>query len=93
MDAKTLRKMPYVSNYPPLQAFLVKYEARCDWQVRLGGDEDDPTGYIEQHRFPNGRTCIIVVHANLHGWDIFTPANTAKIDETLLDVIERLNLG
>jgi hypothetical protein len=85
-----LKDQPYVSNYPALQRFLAP--ARCNWQLLLGGSEDEPAGYVEQHCFPNGRVAIVVVHARNHGWEIFTPGGSVRIDESLADAAARLEL-
>ena len=61
MARRSLKDQPYTSNYPPLEAFLRDHEARCDWQISLGGDPDEPIGFVEQHRFPNGKIVIVVV--------------------------------
>jgi hypothetical protein len=83
---------PWVSNYPPLRDFLADNDARCNWQLRLGGTEDEPMGFVEQHVFPNGRIAIVVVHARQMGWEIFTPGTSMKVDETLVDAAARLGL-
>jgi hypothetical protein len=85
---------PYVSNYPPLAKFLAEREARCMWQLPLGSDETYgyPPGYVELHMFPSGRAAIVVVHAQQHGWEIYTPGSSLKIDESLADAAARLGL-
>jgi hypothetical protein len=84
---------PYVSNYPDLQAFLDRANARCNWQLRLGGTEDEPTGYVEQWMFAGGKVAVIVIHANGNGWDIFTSADRPEIAATLEDAAVRLGVA
>ena len=64
---------PYVDNYPPLRDWLRNHEARCDWQVRIGGTEKDPTAFVESYSIP-GAKCgvIVVVHAYGNGWNLYT---------------------
>jgi hypothetical protein len=83
---------PWVSNYPPLRDFLAKHEARCNWQLRLGGTEDEPGAYVECHVFPTGRVAIIVVHARRHGWEIYTSGPSNRIAESLEDAAARLEI-
>lgn len=86
---RDLENKPYVSNYPPLQNFLVKHGAHCMWQLQHG-DEDEDYGvraYVEAWIFPKtNRIAIIQIHANKMGWEIYTPANT------LADTAKRLGL-
>lgn len=84
---------PWVSNYPPLNDFLQDNQARCNWQIRMGGTEDEPTGYVEHYLFPNGKVAIVVVHARQEGWDIYIPSDSLKVDETLAEATKRLGLG
>jgi hypothetical protein len=84
---------PWVENYPPLARFLEDSEARCAWQLRLGGSEDEPTGYVEQYIFPNGKLAIVVVHARQGGWDIFIPSDSPKVEVTLAEATKRLGLA
>lgn len=78
---------PWISNYPPLQAFLAEIKARCDWQVKLpiyGG------AIAEQWRAPGSMPFLVVVQGKQHGWDIYTPNAGAGISETLDDVRARI---
>ena len=89
---------PYVSNYPPLQTWLDKHDARCMWQ-RSMQDEDSaqvrdrgyPTAYIECWMV-NSRPVIIVVHANKHGWEIYTALNDIRTGTTLKDAEQRVSV-
>lgn len=83
---------PFISNYPPLAAWLAKYEARCDWQLPLGGSRGAPNTYVEQWRFLNGATCIVTVYSHKNGWDIATPSESNAIDATFLDAEDRCRL-
>lgn len=81
---------PYVANYPPLHEWLRTIEARCDWQLRLGGTEERPNGYVECWRLPTGHAFVVVV--TTHGWDIFTSAGTNNIRSTISDANLRLGM-
>jgi hypothetical protein len=84
---------PWISNYLPLDEWLKKYEARCDWQLPLGGSKDDPAAYIEQWGFPNGTSCIVTVYANKGGWNIATPNDESNaVDAAFLDAEDRCRL-
>lgn len=85
------KEKPYVANYPPLAAWLKKHEARCMWQVPMGGTFDTATAYVEGWMF-GGRIAILVVHANGMGWDVFTSGSDSRIKETLEDAEKRLGL-
>lgn len=87
-----MEHQPWVDNYPSLSEWLKKHEARCDWQLALGGSKDAPNASVEQWRFRNGAICIVTVHANKIGWDIFTPSESLAIDATLLDAETRCRL-
>lgn len=79
---------PWVSNYPPLQRWLDEQGARPMWQVPYG-PRDAPSMYVEGWSV-DGRLCVITVHANKGGWDIYTAADTNSISETLADATARL---
>lgn len=83
---------PWVSNYPPLQKWLDEHEARCLWQIPYGG-KSDPVAYVECWKFASGRLAILFVWSHGFGWEIYTPAGTNKVDETLADAEQRLVLG
>ncbi len=86
---------PWVSNYPPLAVWLEKHEARCMWQLPLGGEPDEPTAYVEHYMIVKGNKAslfVVVVHANGHGWEIYTPCDSNMITETLEDAEKRLGL-
>lgn len=85
--------MPYVSNYRVLREFLDQHDARCMWQLRLGGSSSAPTGFVEMWQFPTGRQAIILVHAHQRGWDIFTPDGTNSVGAALQDARTRLELA
>lgn len=96
--ARKLKDKPYTSNYPPLASWLRDHEARCNWQLPLGGtpaDEDneaEPYAYVESWILPNGRECIVVVQAMGHGWNIYTPCASGKVADTLADADARLGI-
>ncbi len=90
---------PYVSNYPPLRAWLDKHDARCMWQVPSQAPPSDPDeayGWVPQAYIEcwivGKRPCIILVRGNKMGWEIYTDGNTIKIDETLADAERRLGI-
>lgn len=89
--------MPYVSNYPPLQEWLDKHEARCMWQVPMQCEHDrhgePPTAYVELYEFPKtSRHAIVLIHGRKMGWDIFISSNDHQIKTTLEDAERRLGL-
>ena len=82
----------YVENYPPLHEWLRKHEARCNWQVPLGGEEpENPTAFIESWQVGRGEL-IVVVRANQFGWNIYTALPGNGIAESLADAEVRLGL-
>lgn len=84
---------PWVDNYPVLQDWLRAIEARCFSQIRTGGDEENPTGYLETYLLPgNVRPFIVEVRANKMGWEIYTPCGSITTWETLEDANRRLGL-
>jgi hypothetical protein len=85
---KKLKDKPYVSNYPPLDAWLKEHDGRCNWQLPLG-DPDEPRGYVECWQVGKG-LALIIVHAKQLGWELYTAPNTNRIDETLIDAALRL---
>ena len=87
------KSKPYVANYPPLAEFLKKHDGHCQWQIPLGGEPEEPSAYVEAWIFPGGMIAVIVVHARQHGWEIYTPTASGRIDETLADAAARLGLG
>jgi hypothetical protein len=81
----------YVANYPPLHDWLRKRDARCNWQVPLGGESDDPSAFIESWRIGGGEV-IIVVRANQNGWNIYTACPGNGLEESLTDAEVRVGL-
>ena len=79
---------PWVSNYPPLDAWLRLNNARCDWQVLLG--KKPYHDYIEQWRLPGSLPFVIRVMGRQHGWEIFTPSASNDIEKTLQDAMARI---
>lgn len=94
------RNRPYVSNYPPLKEWLDKHEARCMWQIPMQCEHsyrddgrDYPTAYVECWVFPKThKLAVITIHAERHGWEIYTPGDSPKVVETLADAEKRLGL-
>jgi hypothetical protein len=76
---------PWISNYPPLEAWLHADErSHCMWQTRTPNGRDMIECWLV-----NGRPTIVLVYGDRHGWDIFTSANTGDIAKTLADADER----
>lgn len=82
---------PWISNYPPLQAWLNEHDARCDWQIPYG-NKNKPAMYVEQWRTRGGREFIITVMANQGGWNVYSPCDSNSIVETLADLEARLGM-
>lgn len=92
---KDYSNYPYVANYRELYDWLHQTEARCMWQQAIGEDSrnDYPRAYVECYMLPaNGRTFIVVVHAEKHGWELFTPCGSNGVEATLNDADIRLGL-
>ncbi len=95
--ARDTSNHPYVSNYKPLQAWLVKHDARCMWQVPSQEKPSDvgydwvPQAYIECW-IVGKRPCIILVRGDKMGWEIYTDGNTNLVAETFADAERRLGL-
>lgn len=83
---------PWISNYPPLQEWLNKIEARCAEQIPVGGGRN-PISYLEKWITPSGRVFLVEVRAYNRGWDIFTASDSNMINETLTDAESRLAIG
>lgn len=90
--ARDLSNRAFVSNYPPLDEWLKKHEARCYFQVPVGGDPDDPNGYVEQYII-NGNFCIVMVWANKNGWELYTAGDSMEIAPTFADAEKRLGIA
>jgi len=92
---------PFVSNYPPLKEWLEVHKARCMWQLPMQCEHsyrddgrDYPTAYVECWLFPaTGRLAVITIHAERHGWEVYTPGDSPKIVEMLADAGARLGVG
>lgn len=81
------KDQPWISNYPPLHAWIMGSRARCDWQVKQG------SSMVEQWRLPNGRAFIVTVMSERHGWEIYVPASeSTRIRDTLLAVGDALGV-
>jgi hypothetical protein len=77
---------PWVENYPQLNDWLKKNKARCFEQFRKGD------GFLEYWGVA-GRTFVVEVFADQHGWNIYTACPTSVISATLSDAESRLGLG
>lgn len=80
----------YTSNYPVLERWLDGHGARCNWQL-LRGKLSGNHAYVESWSI-DGREFIVVVQSHQHGWEIYTSAGVMRVDETLEDANERLDL-
>lgn len=74
---------PYVANYPELRDWLENHNARCVWQL-MRGEPDHHTQAVECWAIGKS-LAIVVVHADQHGWEIYTAPDTLRVDETLRD--------
>jgi hypothetical protein len=89
---------PWVSNYPALKNWLDRLDAHCMWQIpmnerpRGAGCDWAPTSYVECWMVGR-RPIVILVHSNKMGWDIYTNADTSRIDETLVDAERRVGVA
>lgn len=99
--SKSTRDKPWVSNYPPLQEWLDKVEAKCQWQIPMQpkptADDDyepdwAPTAYVECWAVGKG-TVIIIVRAEQHGWEIYSALDSNSVQESLADVEKRCGVG
>lgn len=88
--AETNENKPWTSNYPPLNEWLHKIEARCMDQIPVG-DPENPRAYLEKW-IVNGRVFALEVRADQHGWEIFTANYTNSVDETFADAEKRLGV-
>jgi hypothetical protein len=91
MSAEKNSRKPWVSNYPPLKAWLDKIDARCIDQIPVNGPIE-PTAYLEKWGTPTGRMFIVEVRANRMGWNIFTATENGTIAATLEDAEQRLGM-
>ena len=92
---------PWMSNYPPLKEWIDKYQeqgkAQVMWQLPYPVKPHDaeydwtPNMYVEMWLI-NARPVLIIIHANGHGWEIYTSLDTVAIDATLLDVERRVKI-
>jgi hypothetical protein len=89
---------PYVSNYPPLQAWLQKIGARCLQQTPVGSEwhvkeYGFPAAYLETWQNKNGRVFLVEVRAMGSGWEIWTASGVNDTHATLADAEKRLGLS
>ena len=88
---------PWVGNYPPLQQWLDKHDARCLWQIPSSPPDDGdidwaPQFYVEAWSIGR-RIFILTVYSNKMGWYLFTDCDSPRIDESLADAEQRLGIG
>lgn len=79
-----------IGDYPPLQAWLNKHEARFCYSL-LPRIDKDSTPSIECWRVGNS-VAFIVLYPGTRGWDIVTGCASNDIDKTLDDVEERVGI-
>lgn len=84
------KNKPWVDNYPDLKGWLRRIDARGEHQLPIGSAEA-PTAYLEIWSRRGVQFCVLV-HANNHGWQLFTPTNSNMVNETLRDAEERLGV-
>jgi len=82
---------PWIGNYPPLHEWLMQNDARCDWQLRLG--KGAHASMLEQWRMPGSLPFIVLVMANKHGWEVYSPCHENNINATLEDAKRRIYAG
>ena len=87
---KDTKDKPWTSNYPPLETWLRNMDARCNYQLPLGGEPEEPNAYVESWSLPNGRDFLIVVQGGRRGWDVYTAPDTNDAANTLADATIRL---
>lgn len=92
MPIRRTEDLPVVGNYPRLQAWLDKHEARPMWSLINGDGLDTAQASVEGWMVRGGAIAILVIHANKQGWNIFTSCDSNKIDETFADAEQRLKL-
>lgn len=84
---------PWVENYPPLKAWLDKWDMRCQEQHPIGGTPASPTAYLEIWSAPRATGLVyVLVRAYRHGWDLLTGVSTNSVPETLADAEQRMGL-
>ena len=79
---------PIISNYPPLDQWLAKHDARRQWKLP-GGPISAPSMSVEGWLI-GGQLFLIMVHANQIGWDLFTSCHDRNVKITLADAEARL---
>lgn len=88
---------PYVGNYPPLQEWLDKHGASCQWQVPMQAQPEDadsdwyPTAYVECW-LVNQRPVVLVIHAHRGGWQIYSALDSQLCAESFVDAEQRVGL-
>jgi hypothetical protein len=84
-----LDELPYVENYPDLLDWLEKHSARCAWQHF---DERHQRHSVEGW-LVGPALVIVVVHADRHGWELFTASPNAAIGPTFAFADAESRLG
>lgn len=92
-NAADTKKLPYLANYPPLADWLRKHGARCQWQATTDGRPASAMNSMVEAWLLGDSMCVIVVHPDCLGWDIFTPGGNPNIGKTLADAEKRLGLS
>lgn len=91
-NTEDTKELPYLANYPTLSDWLHKHGARCQWQTTTNGRHVSTMTSMVEAWVLGDSMCIIVVHPNSLGWDIFTPGGDPSAAVTLLDAETRLGL-
>lgn len=73
------------ANDRALREWLDKHHAFPLW------DRVVPPGKVTAYNL-RGRVVLVVRYANDHGWDLYTPHDSNRIDESLADAETRLGL-
>lgn len=79
---------PAIQSYPPLQEWLNKLDAVCDWQDKHGKGQH--TTMIEQWRTRGSMPFILLIHSNGGGWDVFTCLHDIAVEATQRDAEYRI---
>lgn len=91
MRKRSVVDQPYVGNYPALDAWLKKLDARCDFQLPVG-PSGARTAMVERWIPRGGTGFFVFVYAEHRGWDIFTSCALLDIEKTFADAEVRLGL-
>lgn len=81
---------PAIQSYPPLQEWLNKIDAICDWQKKLGEKGASHTTMVEQWRARGSAPFILMIHSHGNGWDVLTSLHENNVEATTRDCERRI---